>query len=163
MVHSVQVHLQNDCFHPQCGPEPATCGLSLHTCPGLPAQPEGVAVLLGSTPHIESQKLAPRYIGPYVIDCIINPIVLRLTIPTSLNIHPSFHVSLFKPVSTNPLIPRCASLPHQPFSHARLSFSSCSASTSPPGINPCLTCGSPLRWSAPCHPCLLFLVHFVPK
>ena len=52
-----------------------------------------------------SKKLAPRYVGPYTIAQVINPSALRLTLPSSLKIHPVFHVSQVKPVATCPLSP----------------------------------------------------------
>jgi hypothetical protein len=64
---------------------------------------EGDAVLL-STKNIKlkspngSRKLLPRWIGPFTVTQIINPVAYKLELPpTMARIHNVFHVSLLRP------------------------------------------------------------------
>ena len=47
-------------------------------------------------PH-QSTKLAPKRYGPFPITKQINPVTYQLTLPTTWQIHPVFHVSLLSP------------------------------------------------------------------
>ena len=44
-----------------------------------------------------TQKLMPKYVGPYKIEKKVGPVAYRLVMPAKSSIHPTFHVSLLKP------------------------------------------------------------------
>ncbi|KAL0161491.1 hypothetical protein M9458_045216, partial [Cirrhinus mrigala] len=51
--------------------------------------------------RLPSQKLSPRFVGPFTILEQVNPITFKLQLPPQYRIHPTFHVSLktFSPTS----------------------------------------------------------------
>ena len=58
-----------------------------------------------------NKKLAPRFIGPYEITRIVNPVTVRLALPSHMLIHPIFHVSQAKPVRSSALSSPCVPPP----------------------------------------------------
>lgn len=48
------------------------------------------------------QKMTPKFIGPYDIVNVISPVAYRLNLPSTLRIHPVFHVSLLKQYHETP-------------------------------------------------------------
>ncbi|KAI3351293.1 hypothetical protein L3Q82_005837 [Scortum barcoo] len=55
--------------------------------------------------HVHSRKLAPRFVGPFPVSKLINPVSVQLKVPRSLRVHPTFHVSKLKPFRESPLVP----------------------------------------------------------
>jgi hypothetical protein len=71
-----------------------------------------------SLPSSISRKLTARYVGPFLVERVVNPVAYKLKLPASLKIHPVFHVSMLQPWREDAEFPE-----HQP------------AQTRPPPVN----------------------------
>ncbi|XP_061754784.1 uncharacterized protein grk6 isoform X4 [Nerophis ophidion] len=55
--------------------------------------------------QVPSKKLSPRFVGPFPIMSITNPVSVKLALPPSVKRHPVVHVSQIKPVAESVLSP----------------------------------------------------------
>ncbi|KAL2085065.1 hypothetical protein ACEWY4_020583 [Coilia grayii] len=55
--------------------------------------------------RVESRKLAAWFLGPFVVERVISPTAVRLRLPSTMRVHPTFHVSRVKPVRRTLLAP----------------------------------------------------------
>lgn len=49
--------------------------------------------------QVDSKKLPPWFVGRFEVERLVSPAALHLTVPASIQVHPTFHVSQIKPVS----------------------------------------------------------------
>lgn len=55
--------------------------------------------------QVECRKLAPQFVGPFEVERMVNPTAVRLRLPASMRVHPTFHVSRVRPVVESDLSP----------------------------------------------------------
>jgi hypothetical protein len=48
------------------------------------------------TTRTQVRKLAPRWLGPFLITAVISSVAYKLALPSHMRIHPVFHVSQLK-------------------------------------------------------------------
>ena len=61
-------------------------------------------MVLLSTAHIQSNtltfkpksKFQPKYVGPFKVSKVLSDVAYKLDLPTTMKIHPLFHISLLK-------------------------------------------------------------------
>jgi hypothetical protein len=58
-----------------------------------------------------SRKLLPRFVGPFRILSVVNPVAVKLDLPTTLHVHNTFHVSLLRHYNENSLGCKAPPLP----------------------------------------------------
>ncbi len=60
---------------------------------------------LGTFPlRVECRKLSQKFVGPFKIARRVNPVTYCLTLPCSIKVNPTFHVSLLNPVLCSPFV-----------------------------------------------------------
>lgn len=59
----------------------------------------------------DSRKLSPIFVDLFPISKVVNSVAIRLKLPRSMCIHPTFHVSKVKPLVENPVVPRAPAPP----------------------------------------------------
>lgn len=89
-------------FHPGTGGLGSLCpGHQWAKCHPAPPHQVGQSVWLSTRDlplKISCQKLAPRFVGPFPISWVLNPVAVWLKLPRVLRLHPTFHASRLKPV-----------------------------------------------------------------
>ncbi|XP_061753245.1 uncharacterized protein LOC133551011 [Nerophis ophidion] len=88
-----------------------------HRIPAPSYQPGQQVMLLTKdlSLQVPSRKLAPRYVGPFAILSIINPVSVKLALPPSVKRHSVVHVSQIKPVAESSLSPATPAPPPSRF------------------------------------------------
>ena len=55
-----------------------------------------------SMKHRPSKKLTEKYVGPYKVVKMVSPVAAKLDLPSSMKIHPVFHIALLKKLTLRP-------------------------------------------------------------